>query len=354
MSVPYHELSRAPWASTTEAPDYEIRAATVEDATELDQLKSGPGGDASSGTERLSWRHGRESPTIVVAVHTPTGRIHAAFGTQPVRVRRDTGEDMTFGLVTVAAQHPASDYTDPPSLVVRCAWKHLEEFGGRDHQAVTYWNPALEDLRRGRRFGAPGHALEVEVIRTENLLRLPRSRFRDLYEGFPELTMDNAPPGALVSTLYERVSGDWGAGTVRDAAWYRWRYVERPGSAYDFGTVVGADGAPRALAVTTISPSGALMLLDWLCEPFDYEGGLALLRWAIDQAEASGCTELATVLPEWTPWFTHLQWNGLTVHESPWVTAARSASRRESGQWLRDRWFYTLGDLYLGSESATP
>ena len=358
MTLPYTELNRQLWPRTTEAAGYVIRPAKADDVASLDRLADEahrPPGARDPAVR--SWRGGTEEPSVVVAEHSRTGALHAAFGADPVRVCDQEGVPLTFGRVSTLLEHPASAQIDAPSLAIRCAWKHFDTFGGRNGQMVVYGAPSLEDLKLGRRAGAPGHALDLEVIRVENLLRLPRARFRDLYAGFPQLTVTESPPGDRITALYEKVRVDWGASTVRDADWYRWRYEQRPDHEYRFAIVPGDDGTPRALTVGCIAKPPlprSFLLLDWVCEPYDYDAGLTLLRWAIDQAEAASCSEVATLLPDWTPWFTHLQWNGLTVHEAPWFTAAKAFLRARSGQWLRDRWFYTLGDLYLGSEGATP
>lgn len=358
MTQPYSELNRELWPHTTDAAGYVIRPASADDTPGLGRLADDarrPPGARDAATR--AWRFGRHTPSLVVAEHAKTGALHAAFGTDPVPIADHQGTPLVFGLVTTLLEHPAWEPIDEPALAIRCAWKHFDIFGGQDEQAVVYGSPALEDLKLGRRDGAPGHALDLEVIRVENLLRLPRARFHDLYAGFPDLAVETSAPGDGVDPLYAKVRADWGASTIRDTAWYRWRYQERPGHDYRFGVVAGEDGALRALTVgRVVGPplANTFLLLDWVCAPFDYDAGLSLLRWAIDKAEEASCAEIATVLPEWTPWFTHLQWNGLTVHESPWFTAARGFSRSRSGQWLRDRWFYTLGDLYLGSEQATP
>lgn len=358
MTQPYSELSREHWTRTTEAGGYVIRAAGDADASGLarlaQQARRAPGArDAST----RSWRHGNGPAQIVLAEHSATGALHAAFGTDVIRVTLADGAPGNFGLVTTLLEHPDADHVGEPCLALRCAWRHFELFAGADGHAVVYGSPSLDDLKLGRRDGVPGHALDLEVIRTENLLRLPARRFRDLYDGLPSLPVHGSAPGEEVFALYEKVRSDWGASTLRDAAWFRWRYDERPGRDYRFGVVPGDDASARALTVASVDQAplpGSLVLLDWICEPFDYDAGLTLLRWAIDLAEQSGCTDIVTLLPEWTPWFTHLQWNGLTVHETPWFTVARGFARLHSGQWLRDAWFYTLGDLYLGSEQATP
>jgi len=343
MSRPYEELCRDLWPHEADSPGWTIRAATEDDAPAL---------------ARLGSTHPVRTLTTIIAVDDASGDVHAAFGTTPVTMRTADGGTLTFGAITTWLEPAgASDETEQAPLIVRCARRHAELFGTPTEQVVTFGPLALEQLVRGRRAGAPGNAMKLEVLRTDVLLTLPRENYRDLYAGFPSLPVEEpevAPEGT--TELHARLSTEWGVSAVRDPAWYATRFAG--GDDHRFGCVRGPSNDLRAIAVALPQsrPDGgnALAIADWLCEPFDYDAGLTLLRWAIDVAEAAGAEEIVTMLPPWTPWFSHLQWNGLSVREPGTFVAGRSGHRQWSGQFLRDRWYLTMADLRFDSLSCQP
>lgn len=349
MTRPYSELRRELWPTVPEVPGWTIRAATANDGPALRRLQA----EATLGQPTSSWfPEEGVHPSLVVAEHEGSGNLHAAYGTRPVPMITDDGRALTFGALDVWLEHAAAGYADlEPPLIVRCGWRHAELFGTPADQVVVFGSPLLHHLRQGRRYGAPGHALGMEVIRTENSLQLTRPHYRDLYEGFPGLPCEPAeqiPDG--IESLHRHLSADWGLSAVRTRAWYGERFPD--GGEHRYLTVRKDDGTPRAACVLIplddrTSDTTALVVADWLCEPFDYDAGLSLLRQTIDVADAAGHWSIEIMLPEWTPWFSHFQWNGFHVRETGAFTVARSAQRTLSGQYLRDRWYVTFADLAL-------
>ena len=60
-----------------------------------------------------------------------------------------------------------------------------------------------------------------------------------------------------------------------------------------------------------------------------------------------GMREVATRLPEWSPWFESFQRWGFLVVDRGCVQLARSAARRFDDLWLRGHWWCTPADSLL-------
>lgn len=338
--VPYEVIDRAPWPKTATSEAHEMRRLGPDDEAAFRALRdeTGATGDGSVSFDRLvAWG----------AVRHDGGVLDAAFAVEPVNVMVG-GEPRSWARFHTACVREVADVLADPPLLTRLGHAFFAAEGGREAIACTFGAPGFDALLLGRRPGAPGHALEYAVVRTESVLQLAAGDFdarKPHLPDFPVAVEDGAP--AALTALDERFADQWGAALARDAESLARRY---PADRYR--TLVRADdqGTPQAAAIVARSSwpqPEALVLADWLCAPDDYESGLAIIRRAVRLAEEENASCVAILLPEWTPWFHHLQWHGFIVHPVDEVLLARAYVKPEGPAWLRERFAYGAGDLRL-------
>jgi hypothetical protein len=214
----------------------------------------------------------------------------------------------------------------------------LEKYGAPGGDLVHY------GIVAGGEWRVVNGLLEGEVVR--NLVALVRAVGdgpRDLPAGVERLTRFDHQ----AKWLWDRVAGAMPALTVRDEAFLNWRFVTRPERAYELVGVRDAGGILRGYAVLAVAEFGgrrALWLVDFLVPREEPEVARLLLAAAAARARAAGERELATLVPEWSPWFDDLQRAGFLVHPLTAFLFARPFARKFDEVWLRDHWWFTLAD----------
>jgi hypothetical protein len=265
-------------------------------------------------------------------------RVVAQYAALPQRVWIG-GEERVFAQVVDSMVHPEQR---GGGLFVRTARAFFEEYGGRDRDLVHYGWPVGRALEIGQR------ALGYDVLRAQDLLaaELSPADAGPLPEGAALL----ADFDRQARWLYDRCCGDWGASGVRDAEYLEWRYARHPRHRYEALGVRDGEGQLRGLAVLRVAdwirPDLGLVV-EWLVPPGEPEAGELLLAGARAHLARRGASALVALLPEWSAWFATFQEWGLRVHPSPYVTVARSFHPRYDTLWLRDHWWYQLGDSDL-------
>jgi len=186
--------------------------------------------------------------------------------------------------------------------------------------------------------------LDGEVVRNQTaLVRVLTDGPRELAPGVERFARFDHQ----AKWLCDRAAGVLPAFTIRDEAFLNWRFVERPGVAYELLGVRDAEGILRgyvALARADFGGRRALWLVDFLVPPAELEVAGALLAAAEARARALGERELATCVPEWSPWFELLQRAGFLVLPLDCFLYARPFARKFDEVWLRDHWWVTLAD----------
>jgi len=216
----------------------------------------------------------------------------------------------------------------------------FDAYGGESGDVGYFGWPMPAALRIGERF------LRYDLVREELVLvRELGGEPSAMPEGVEELT----EVGEDLKWLWDRCAPEWGAATIRDAAWARRRFLEHPRERY---TLLGVrkEGILRGLAVLregAWSWGGAAALCDWLVPPAEEEVARALERAVRARAAAAGSERLVALFPEWSPPFASFQDAGWRVRPAPFSLAARSFDRRFDLAWLRAHWWYTLADSDL-------
>lgn len=264
-------------------------------------------------------------------------RVVAQYAALPSRVWI-AGEERVFAQIVDSMAHP--DHRGG-GLFVRTAKGFFDEYGGPQKDLVHYGWPVERAWRIGRR------KLGYEAVRTQTFLA------RELGDGGAD--PEGRVPGVevledldeQVRWLYDRCVGAFGASTIRDAAWMRWRYLEHPEHRYVLLGARDGQGILRGLAVYRFASfllPDLGVLVDWLVPPEEPEVGDLLLEACAARARADGARALLALLPEWSPWFDHFQRRAFLVHPSDYLTVARNFHPRYRMEWLRHHWWYQLGD----------
>lgn len=327
--------------------DYEIRELRPGDEPSLLEtfnLVFGEGDPQFVPRERAawSWAFERNPAGRRVYVALQDERVVAQYAALPTRVWCD-GAEYSFAQIVDSFVHPA--HRGGGRVFVRTARAFFDAFGGPDRDSgrdqVHFGWPVERALKIGRR------SLGYEVVRTQLFLA------RDL-DGTPAPLPAGVEriedPGEQMQWLYERCAGEFGASTMRDAAWFRWRFLERTDHAYRALGVRDADGCLRGLCVLSLGrwplPDTGL-IVDWLVPPGEPEVADALVAGACATLGAWGARRAVVLFPESSPWFADFQERGFLVHPSDYCAVARSFHPRFDSTWLRDHWWYQLSDTDL-------
>jgi hypothetical protein len=316
----------------------ELRESDVDSLLECQRVCFGP----ARAKSLAEWRWAFQRPDLplrhTVAVHE--GRVVAAYAGIVQRTWIGGEERLCVQPVDLMV-HP--DYRRGLShrgLYVRIGEHFLDGYGVNGDDAMHYGWPVEEARRVGERL------MGYDLVRED--LALVR-----------ELTGD---PGVLpgdvrevhelgdeLKWLWDRCASEWGAATVRDARWARWRFLERPGhdyrllGAYDEDLLVGL----AVLRVGEWTWEGAMPLCDWLVPAGELAVAHDLERAVCTMARAAGATSLVAVFPDSSPHFALFQELGWRVAPSPYRLVARSFDGRYDPDWLRAYWWYSLADSDL-------
>jgi hypothetical protein len=229
-----------------------------------------------------------------------------------------------------------------PGLFVNLARAYFDHFGIRGSDAVHYGWPIESAWRIGERF------LEYRLLREE--LVLVRELGAEDEPGLPEGVVRLEDFGEDLRWLWDRCAGRWGAATIRDADWARWRFLQHPEASYAALGVRDGDGVLRGLAVVREgewSWPGAVPLCDWLVPDEEPEVARLLERAVRGIAREAGAGRVVALVPDWSATFALLQEHAWRAQPSPYRQAARSFDRRFDLEWLRRGWWSTLADSDL-------
>lgn len=271
-----------------------------------------------------------------VAVHA--GAVVAQYAALPVRMLVE-GKERVFAQIVdslVVPEHRAG--LKRPGLFVDVGRAFFDACGGAEKDVVYYGWPVESAWRIGERF------LGYKLLRGQLVLA------RDVGAGASTL-----PDGVTrierfesdVRALYDRCSSAWGASAIRDERYLNWRYVDRPGHAYLRLAARDAEGTLSGVVVlcmTDFWKPETCAIADWLVPANDTEVAALLFEAALAEARALGARAICAVQPEWSSWFGWFQAQGSLVHTSEYSLSARSFHPRYDLDWLRERWWYQLGD----------
>ena len=337
--------------------DYEIRPLQPDRPGEVDSLLEtyaaafgggGEGRGAPRTREEWSWAFEHNPAGLRSYVALRRGRVVAQYAALPVPMLVD-GRGCTGLHVVDSMVHPEHRAAaSQPGLFVRTARAFFDAHGAPDRDPIHFGWPVERAWRVGRRL------LDYEIVRVQNALVGDPDAAGT--QGPPE-GVDGFTPGpgsgfdAGFDALGRRCAADVGASALRSGAWLDWRYAKRPGAGYRALCVRGSGAEPAGLCVwrpdERFGVPGLALVCEWLV-PLG-ETAVAEALFAALEADAAGAGRgtLAVWCPEWSPWCTWMQERGLFVQPTDYLTTARSWWRHADLAWLRDHWWYQLGDTDL-------
>jgi hypothetical protein len=155
-----------------------------------------------------------------------------------------------------------------------------------------------------------------------------------------------------LDALWARLRPQFQVALVRDAQYLRWRYDGCPWLGHRKFLIrekagAGAKGgALRAFFVTRSNwqklPIQALV--DYLGAPDDAASLALALRTTTRVARASGQARVETWLPERLPFFQHALAAGMKSEPCQYVLCTMLYREEPALDWMRDRWYFTIGD----------
>jgi len=219
----------------------------------------------------------------------------------------------------------------------------FEHFGGSERDLVHFGTPVERSWRAG--VGQLGY----ELLRPGLVLvrALPTVRGAD-EPGQTVRVVEHFDHQAL--WLDERCCGAWGASVVRDAAYLNARYADAPEAPYEALGCFDAEGVLRGLVVWRAARLGGealALVLEWLVPDAEPEVAARLDAALARRAAARGLGHAVLLVPPWSKWFTCLQTAGWLVRPADIALAVRTFHPRHDASWLREHWWYGLGELDL-------
>jgi len=262
----------------------------------------------------------------------------------------DEGNAVTVGLVVDAFVLPGYRRAGGgPGLVI--------ELARRLH--ATYCGPRATARTRGHTltYGYPfpiwriaQRYLDSEMVGDMDILfrEIAASGFVPCRpgEGVGVRIVDSADVG---DAAWKLVAPEVRFGLVRDSAWLDWRYVRHPRGGYRIHAAFDeSSGAVRGVAVYKRGRyvhDDCGIVCDWIV-PADDEPATDALLHALEQTALSdGAGVLLGVLPQNHPAFLWWQRKGFLVGPPSHFLVMNTFGPHV--RYLRERWFYTLGDSDL-------
>ena len=336
----------------TTASPYEVRAFRPGDEDAILAAHARAFGEGAIDRATWEWRY-RANPSgaSIQVAEEPGGTLaaHLAGVRQRMWFR---GEESSFARLCDAMSDPSRReglQRVGVFAVMAKGWGGAHGGQPPEGNAVVWAVPEWQAWRLANK------RLRMEVLRT--VLKLARPAAGLAHDAHAVL---GAPDGVRVEEverfpddvagLDRRVAGDDGAIAVRDADQLNWRYVDRPGFAYD-KAVAWRDGCVAGLAVFRRADldgrAGEGCVVDWLVEPGDLGVASALLTWLEERAARTGAERVVMVVPEYAAEFVGLQRVGFRVEKSRMFQAVRCFVRSITARWLYEHWHLTLGDTEL-------
>jgi hypothetical protein len=291
------------------------------------------------------WRF-LENPSgsrIVLAL-TPEGRVAGQLAVIVQRVRL-AGRPSCFGQGVDQMSDPELKQGLGKSLVgvLGNTVVLLHAGSGPDQDSLGWGAPVPAAWRAGKSFA------RYEIIRTQ--LKLC---------GRPEELVHAAAPGIEVveardfpeevSELFERAAAPHGAIAVRDKARLDWRWVRHP----EKRCRIGLARRGRRLLGYAVFARGAFdgasdegLVCDWLVDPREPGAAPALRAWLAHRAREQGSERLVAIFPDTVREWLDFQRAGFRVVPSRYFLIGRQYLRAVPVRWVREHWYYTLGDTDL-------
>ncbi|MFT6362360.1 MAG: hypothetical protein ACJAZ8_000763 [Planctomycetota bacterium] len=156
--------------------------------------------------------------------------------------------------------------------------------------------------------------------------------------------------------LFQKHAERTGAIAVRDKAQLDWRYVKNPNNQY---RIAAARRGPELVGLTvqrtgSFDGEDSSLVCDWMVAgpesnraPFDLGATIELLAWQRAAATEASAPKIAALFPDSCAEWLGFQEAGFRVRDTSYFLVGRNYSKRHDMRWLRNNWYYTLGDTDL-------
>ncbi len=242
-----------------------------------------------------------------------------------------------------------------PGFFVLTGYPYAERYGGTgpDEDTVMWGLPVPPAWRIGKTY------LQYELVRTQLKLIADTEKVQlpdlgPVGSGVEVQELTEFPEDAM--ELFQKHAERTGAIAVRDKAQLDWRYVKNPSNDYRIaaarrsGELVGL----TVQRVGTFDGVESSLVCDWMVAgpegnraPFDLGATIELLAWQRAVAVESGASQIAALFPDSCHEWLGFQEAGFRVRDTSYFLVGRNYSKRHDMRWLRNNWYYTLGDTDL-------
>lgn len=282
----------------------------------------------------------------IVVAEAPDGRIAGHYACIPYRIQI-AGEPRTCGQGVdsmVRAEYRRGLKTE--GLFLRVAKAYFDRYGVPENHAYGYGFPNQRAYRIGVRI------LKYSPVHTP-VVTLGRNLFDKSADTEVGLGADEAGSvvelercDARVDRLWSRISPEVGMGTIRDAEFLNWRFLDCPFGPHSAHGLLDADQELRGLYIARDNWAGPPIeaLVEFLVPSEDAGAAIRLIRHAVERARSIGQQRVELWIPPRHPHFSLLLGHGFVSEDSPFNLCVKIYDTGLELDWVRDSWYYSIGD----------
>ncbi len=308
-----------------------IRPYRPGDEEEITQLFSHVFGKAMN-LEEWRWKYTGMGRSPAVFVGEADSRIVCHYGGVPVRMSL-MGKDMA-GLAIVDSM--SDPHYQGRGLFLRAAKAFLTEFCGLPKAALIYGFPGerhrrLGELKIGYESVARVYQVKKEVQERGKEERALGITVREEREIPPEW-----------DALWDELAATFGLAVKRSCRYLTWRYCQRPGKDYTIFVAREFSTSVAGLAVLGCE-SNRGYLMEFLLRPQDRLTTHGLIAATEQHCRAAGIWTIEGWFPPQAAGML-LQMGGFRGEEADHYLECRLFDQRLTAGWLREHFYYSLGD----------
>jgi GNAT acetyltransferase-like protein len=282
--------------------------------------------------------------THIFLARDERGEVVGQFASTPMRMKIGD-ETHTFAMMV-------DNMTDPdcrqglrkPGLFASVVYAYVEHFGRVEHEALGFGLPNPPAYRIGKRLLGYSH-IQDPLVHVKELPAGPQEP-PALPEGLEITVSQSVEPDH--DRLWERTRPRFPLIAIRDRRYLEWRYTRCPVATYHF---VAARRHHELRALVVFKPSyidhDSASLVDFVWPGDDVEALRVALLHAETLARIAHRPRIEAMLPIYAAELDVLRSIGYRSESSGFVLVGRTYHPPLTLDWVRDRWWYTLGDFDL-------
>lgn len=197
-------------------------------------------------------------PYIMLAVGEPD-RVLAQYACVPVRFQTPAGQVLAGQVVDVFSIPQARTGLAAGRAYLEAMARFFEEWGKPDQLAILFGFPSHRPLKLGKLTGRYSQIPDQAVLRLRWGAQ-PRSRLSDV-----GVTAVWGIAPTVLEDLWQEHGSRLPYAAIRDAPYFRWRYLKKPGAHYEGLTVFRGEKPLGSLILRHLG--NAVALVDWAAPP---------------------------------------------------------------------------------------